>query len=279
VLDNAFVSSSCLAETRDVRVQVEKGCDKDATPDAFDALLSFSRMLILSVDSATRRQFAMPRKVKALKPAVQEKAKAAKKPARSATLKTPKQQPAETARVLSSSVAYDGPLFRVMHDKLIEPNGKHSERDVIRHNGSVVILAIDNSKSKKDPWVVMERQYRHAANQFLWELPAGSLEAGEDPLAGAQRELEEETGYRAKKWRPLIRYYASPGFLGEWMKVFVAEGLIPGHANPEEDEDIELRLVKLSELVKMIGKGAILDGKTLISTLLYARQLARKHKK
>ena len=193
--------------------------------------------------------------------------------------KAPKREPVETAKLLSSEVVYEGPLFRVRHDKLIEPGGKPSERDVIRHNGSVVILAIDKSKSKKDPWIVIERQYRHAANQFLWELPAGKLEAGEEPLAGAQRELEEETGYRAKKWRPLVEYYASPGFLGESMKVFLAEGLIPGEAHPEEDEDIELRLVKLTDVLKMIEKGAVLDGKTLTSVLLYARQIAKKRKK
>ncbi len=184
-----------------------------------------------------------------------------------------------SAQILSSVVTYKGPLFRVQHDTLIEPGGKRSERDVIRHNGSVVILALDHSKSKKDPWVVVERQYRHAANQFLWELPAGKLDEGEEPLAGAQRELEEETGYRAKRWKPLVEYYASPGFLGESMMVFLAEGLISGDAHPEEDEEIELRLVKLSEALKMIDKGAILDGKTLTSILLYARRLAKKGKK
>jgi ADP-ribose pyrophosphatase len=180
------------------------------------------------------------------------------------------------ATILSSEVVYQGPLFCVRHDKLIEPGGRTNERDVIRHNGSVVILAIDSSKNKRDPWVVLERQYRHAANQYLWELPAGKLDAGETPLAGAQRELAEETGYRAKKWRPLVEYYASPGFLGESMKVFLAEGLEPGETHLEEDEEIELRLVKLSELLKMIEKGAILDGKTLTSTLLYARLLGRR---
>ena len=193
--------------------------------------------------------------------------------------KAPKPQLVETAELVSSEVIFECPLFKVRHDRLIEPGGKKSERDVIRHNGSVVILALDSSKSHRDPWVVIERQYRHAANQFLWELPAGKLDAGEEPLAGAQRELEEETGYRAKKWRPLVEYYASPGFLGESMKVFVAEGLIPGHAHPEEDEEIELRLVKLSEVIRMIEMGAILDGKTLTSVLLYARQLAKKRKK
>jgi ADP-ribose pyrophosphatase len=190
--------------------------------------------------------------------------------------KAPKTAIIERATVLSSKVVYQGPLFRVQHDKLIEPGGRENERDVIRHNGSVVILAIDSSKSKRDPWIVLERQYRHAANQYLWELPAGKLEPGEEPLAGAQRELAEETGYRAKKWRPLVEYYASPGFLGESMKVFLAEGLEPGETHLEEDEEIELRLVKLSELLKMIEKGAILDGKTLTSVLLYARLQGRR---
>src|SRR6202034_3394326 len=182
----------------------------------------------------------------------------------------------ERATIISSEVVYQGPLFRILHDKLVEPGGRHNERDVIRHNGSVVILAIDDSKSKKNPWIVMERQYRHAANQFLWELPAGKLEPGEDALEGAKRELAEETGYRAKKWKPLVEYYASPGFLGESMKVFLAEGLQAGDATPEEDEEIELRLVKLSDVLKMIEKGAILDGKTLTSVLLYARINGRR---
>jgi len=206
---------------------------------------------------------------------IAKKVKTAKSPKK----KAPKGEHVEVAELLSSEIVYEGPLFRVRHDKLIEPGGKHSERDVIRHNGSVVILALDQSKNKKDPWIVIERQYRHAANQFLWELPAGKLDAGEDALAGAQRELEEETGYKAKKWKPLVEYYASPGFLGESMKVFLAEGLISGDAHPEEDEDIELRLVKLSDVLRMIEKGAILDGKTLTSVLLYARLLKKARKK
>jgi ADP-ribose pyrophosphatase len=220
-------------------------------------------------------------KKKASKKAVKPQAAKSAEPKKKAKKVTkPAAEPAvETAQLLSSEVVYEGPLFRVLKDKLIEPGGKESERDVIRHNGSVVILAVDPSKNKKDPWIVVERQYRHAANQFLWELPAGKLDAGEEALAGAKRELAEETGYSAKKWSPLVEYYASPGFLGESMKVFVAEGLVAGDAHPEEDEQIELRLVKLSEVLKMIGKGAILDGKTLTSVLLYARNLGFKHKK
>ena len=199
--------------------------------------------------------------------------------AKTAKVKKTAKTSTERATVLSSKVVYQGPLFRVLHDKIVEPGGRENERDVIRHNGSVVILAIDNSKSRKNPWIVMERQYRHAANQFLWELPAGKIDAGEEPLAGAKRELAEETGYRAKKWRPLVGYYASPGFLGEAMKVFLAEGLQAGDARPEEDEDIELRLVKLSDVLKMIKKGAIQDGKTLTSVLLYEWLRRNRRKK
>lgn len=188
-------------------------------------------------------------------------------------------RPEKKEQLLSSEVVYQGPLFRVLHDKLIEPNGKHSERDVIRHHGSVVILAVDATRNKMDPWIVVERQYRHAALRYLWELPAGKLNAGEDPLDGARRELEEETGYRAKKWRPLVEYYGSPGFLGESMKVFIAEDLVAGDAHPEEDEHIEFRLVRLSELLKMIEQGKVIDGKTLTSVLLYARLQGRKRKK
>jgi ADP-ribose pyrophosphatase len=226
-----------------------------------------------------------PKKATTPKPAAKNK-KAAKpsvaKALKPKTKKAPKSVEPEIeqkAQVLASEIVFEGPLFRIERDRLLEPGGTESTRDIVRHNGSVVILALDSTKSKRDPWIVMERQYRHAARQFLWELPAGKLDAGEDPLDGAKRELEEETGYQAKKWKPLVEYYASPGFLGESMQVFVAEGLLAGEAHPEDDEQIELRLVKLSEVLKMIAKGAILDGKTLTSVLLYARQIAGKHSK
>jgi ADP-ribose pyrophosphatase len=227
---------------------------------------------------------AKPVAAKAVKPKRPEKAKKAAKPKKAGKAKKGAKafKPivmTERAQLLSSEVVYTGPLFRILHDKIIEPGGHRNERDVIRHNGSVVIMAMDTSKSRKNPWIVIERQYRHAANQYLWELPAGKLDPGEDALAGAKRELAEETGYSAKKWKPLVEYYASPGFLGESMKVFVAEGLVAGDARPEEDEKIEFRLVKLSDILKMIDKGAILDGKTLTSVLLYTRIAAAKRKK
>jgi ADP-ribose pyrophosphatase len=207
----------------------------------------------------------MPKKAALKKSPVAAPAKSKKKSANS-----------ETAQVLSATLQYKGPLFSVYSDKIIEPNGVESTREVIRHNGSVVILAIDDSKSKRDPLIVMERQYRHAAGQYMWELPAGKIDGDETRLAAAKRELIEETGYRAKKWTPLVRYFASPGFLGEWMQVFLAEGLTLGDAQPEEDERIDLYLISLSEVLRLIDDGLILDGKTLIGVQYYARTRGRK---
>jgi len=221
---------------------------------------------------------------KATKPAKAAVAKAKPAPGKKVAGKSVlKETRNETARLLDSQVVYEGPLFRVQHDHIVEPGGREGYRDVIKHNGSVVILAVDpakgkSGKGKKDPWIVIERQYRHAAGQFLWELPAGKLDAGETPIEGAKRELAEETGYSAKKWSPLVEYFASPGFLGEAMKVFLAEGLVAGDAHPEEDEQIDFRLVKLSELLEMADKGKIEDGKTLTTVLLYARKLGIKRK-
>lgn len=174
--------------------------------------------------------------------------------------------------VLSSKVSFEGPIFRVVTDEVMEPGGKGPQRrDVVRHGGSVVVLAVDDARSKRDPLILLERQYRHAAGQFLYEIPAGKLDVGEELLAGAKRELLEETGYQAKHWSKLVRFFASPGFLGEWMQVFLAEGLTPGEAQPEDDEQIELFAVPLSELLRQIEAGRILDGKTIAATLIYDR--------
>jgi ADP-ribose pyrophosphatase len=173
--------------------------------------------------------------------------------------------------VLSSKIAFEGPLFNVQTDEVIEPGGKRARRDVVRHGGSIVVLAVDDSESKRDPLIIVERQYRHAAGQYLYELPAGKLEPGEDLLKGAKRELLEETGYKARRWSKLVRFYASPGFLGEWMQVYLAEELMPGEAQPEDDEMIKLSEVPLSELLRQIEAGRILDAKTIASVLFYDR--------
>ena len=195
---------------------------------------------------------------------------------KSAPRKTRSKHP--EVEVISSKLSYEGPLFRVYTDEILE-KGRRVMRDVVRHNGSIVILAIDDSKSKRDPLIVMEVQYRHAAKEYLLEVPAGKLEEGENPLAGAKRELLEETGFRAARWRKMVRYFASPGFLGEFMQVFVAEGLTLGEAQPEYDEQIEIEMVPLSKLLTMIEEGKIHDGKTLISVMLYARLRSAAKKK
>lgn len=179
-------------------------------------------------------------------------------------------RPGKTAAVRSSKTVYQGPLFHVDKEEIEEPGAGVVVRDIVRHGGSVVILAIDDAK-KKDPMVVLERQYRHAAGQFLYEVPAGKIDPNEDRLAAAKRELQEETGFRATKWTKLVRYYASPGFLAEWMQVFLAEGLTPGETSLDEDERVEVMLVPFSELLRLINKGEIHDGKTLIATMFYAR--------
>lgn len=185
-------------------------------------------------------------------------------------------KPGKAAEVSSSEVAYTGPLFKVFKEQVHEQGVPVVERDIIRHNGSVVILAVDDSRSKKDPLIVIERQYRHAAGQYLYEVPAGKVDADEDRLAAAKRELIEETGFRAKKWTKLTRYFASPGFLGEWMQVYLAQGLTPGEAQPEPDERIQIYLVPLSEVLRLIDAGEIRDGKTLVSVMLYARRRSAK---
>jgi ADP-ribose pyrophosphatase len=174
------------------------------------------------------------------------------------------------AKLLSSERVFESRVFHVTRDRVQEPGGVTVNRDVIRHNGSVVVLAVDTSKSEKDPGILLIRQYRHAAGKVLLELPAGRLEPGEKAIAGAKRELIEETGYRAKKWSKLVHYFASPGFLSEAMNILLAEDLTLGEAAPEEDEKIELHMTPLSKVLKMIYAGEIEDGKTLIGVQFYA---------
>jgi ADP-ribose pyrophosphatase len=173
------------------------------------------------------------------------------------------------ARTLSSKTVYKGRVFFVTHDHVQEPGGVDATRDVIRHNGSVVILAVDTT-NPADPGILLIRQYRHAADRFLLELPAGRIEPGEKLIPAAKRELIEETGYRAKKWSRHIKYFASPGFLTEAMNILLAEDLTLGDATPEDDERIELHMTPLSEVLRLIHAGKILDGKTLIGVLYYA---------
>lgn len=165
------------------------------------------------------------------------------------------------ARVLSSRVAYRGPVFHVTTDQVEEPGGIRARRDVIRHSGSIVILAADDTKP--EPRILLERQYRHAAQSMMWELPAGRIDEGESPLAAARRELLEETGYAARSWKKILFFYVSPGFLDETMTIYLARSLTRGVAQPEPDEKISTRFFPLSTARKMALAGRIRDAKTI----------------
>ena len=179
------------------------------------------------------------------------------------------------ATLISSKLSYKGRVFSVYTDKVIEPTGVTNTRDVIHHNGSVVILAVDESKKPRNPDIILIRQYRHAAGQFLLELPAGRIEPHERALTAAKREMIEETGFRAKKWTLLTKYFASPGFLGEWMQIYLAQDITQGEAQPEADEDIEIIRMPLREAMKLVATNQIHDGKTLIGLSLYAASLRK----
>lgn len=173
------------------------------------------------------------------------------------------------AEVLSSETVYQGNVFWVTKDQVREPGDVVARRDVVRHNGSVVVLAVDTHSNPQDPGILLIRQYRHAANGFLLELPAGRIEKGEELYTAAKRELAEETGYTAARWSHHATYFASPGFLSEAMNIVLAEDLTLGEATPEEDEKIELRMTPLSQVLELIKAGEIQDGKTLIGVLMY----------
>jgi ADP-ribose pyrophosphatase len=171
-------------------------------------------------------------------------------------------------RVLSSRVVYRGPVFWVTRDEVIEPGGIKARRDIVQHTGSVVILPLD--ESGKEPRILLERQYRHAAQQYLWELPAGRIDEGENELTAAKRELLEETGYTARKWKRILSFYASPGFVAETMSVYLARDLRAGTAQPEADEVIAMRFFSLDAALRMVLSGTIRDAKTISGILWIA---------
>jgi ADP-ribose pyrophosphatase len=184
----------------------------------------------------------------------------------------------KSVRILSSKVAYRGPVFQITSDQVKEPSGVTVRRDIVRHSGSVVIMPVENSNLlargkqkattvKAEPRVLLVRQYRYTANDFLWELSAGRIDEGEDELPAAKRELLEETGFTADRWKRVLHFFVSPGFLDETMAVYLAEGLHAGEAQPEEDEFIVKRFFPLSRAVRMATSGVIRDAKTIASLL------------
>jgi ADP-ribose pyrophosphatase len=169
-------------------------------------------------------------------------------------------------KVTKSREVYKSKIFTVAEEVAKDRSGFVIERSIVRHGGSAVMMAVDDRNR-----VLLVKQFRLPAERDLWEIPAGRLDDGEEPLAAAKRELEEETGYTAKKWKQMAEFWPSPGFLSEKMHLFLATDLAPGKAKPMEDERIETRWYKKKELDKLIRDGEIEDGKTLIAFLLWRR--------
>ena len=176
---------------------------------------------------------------------------------------------AKTAQVLSSTTIYEGPVFGIRRDEIIEPSGVRTVREMITHPGSVVVLPV-----LPDGRIVLIKQYRYAAKQYLWELVAGRIDADETPKVAAARELIEETGFRAKRFRIFLDIFPTPGFLEERMFILLAEGLTAGKAEPEEDEKIVSRAYRRKQLEGMIRRGTLRDAKSIAGILYYFRFLA-----
>lgn len=174
-------------------------------------------------------------------------------------------------KLVSSQEKYRCSLFSVTEDVARDASGFEIRRSIVRHIGSAVVMVVDSRNR-----VLLVRQFRLPANKQLWELPAGRLDEGETPLRAARRELMEETGFRAKNWRKLAAFWASPGYVAERMTIFLATGLTEGEATPMDDERIEVGWFTRQELDRMIGAGRIEDAKTMIGFLAWQRYARRR---
>ena len=179
----------------------------------------------------------------------------------------------ERPRVVTRRTVYRGKVLTLELDDVVEPGGVRARREVVRHSGSVAVLA-----RRHDGKVFVVRQYRYPVDAAIWELPAGRLDPDETPEEAAQRELQEEIGYRARDLRKVAFFYTTPGFCDEAMHVFRATSLEPSSAKGDEDERIEVRAFSLAELEAMIERGEIREGKTLVAILLELRAQVRSQR-
>ncbi len=177
----------------------------------------------------------------------------------------PNERARRQAKVLRSEPLFQGRVFALRRDRVREPSGLVATREIIVHPGSSVVVPV-----LPDGRIVLIRQYRHAAGQYLWELVAGHKEPDESFLEGARRELREETGYTARRITKLLEIFPSPGLLGERMEIFLARGLVKGKARPEDDERIARHAVTLGQAKSWIRKGRIRDAKSIAGILYYA---------
>ncbi|MBO4388287.1 MAG: NUDIX hydrolase [Spirochaetales bacterium] len=174
-----------------------------------------------------------------------------------------------TEKKLSGVSVYDGNLLHVRRDEVVLPNGRTASREFIRHPGAVAVVPVtDDSK------VVVERQFRYPLGQVILEIPAGKIDPGEDTLAAAKRELEEETGYTASEWECIGTFNPSPAYTDELITLYLARGLKAGHDRMDEDEFLNVELMDLQELVSLIVRGEVPDGKTQTAVLLARERLS-----
>jgi ADP-ribose pyrophosphatase len=170
------------------------------------------------------------------------------------------------AQVISRQLVFDGKLVKVHVDRVIEPSGHETTREIVEHPGAVCIVARPSPDR-----VILIRQYRHATGEVLLEIPAGGLHDSEDPREAAIRELEEETGYRALAAVEHARFWTAPGFVTEFMYLYEATGLTKTQINPDDDEVIEVEIVDKGEALRMIENGQIRDAKTILGLLMVLR--------
>jgi ADP-ribose pyrophosphatase len=167
-------------------------------------------------------------------------------------------------KIISSRVRYRCSLFTVTEDHANDPDGFQIRRAIVQHAGSAVMMAVDGRKR-----ILLVRQFRLPAKAYLWELPAGKVDSGETPIQAAKRELIEETGYRARRWKKLISFFPSPGFVAEKMTIFLATDLTAGTAQPMEDERITCHWYPAKQVEEMIRNNKIQDGKTVIGYFVW----------
>jgi ADP-ribose pyrophosphatase len=170
---------------------------------------------------------------------------------------------------MGSRRVYTGRVINLDIDTVRFPNGTVGELEMIRHSGASAVVPFLSDPTGDDPQVLLIRQYRYAADGFVYEIPAGRLDAGEEPVVCAHRELREETGCEAERVEHLTTIYTTPGFTDERIHLFMAVGLTRGELARETDEFIELETMTLSRALELVESGAIQDAKTIVG-LLYA---------
>jgi ADP-ribose pyrophosphatase len=174
-------------------------------------------------------------------------------------------------RTIASERIFDGRIIQLKVDDVLLPNGKTAKREIVHHPGAVAVLPLTD-----DGKMIAVRQFRKPLELTIVEIPAGKLEKGEDPLACAKRELEEETGYRAERFEHLSSFYTSPGFADELLHLYVATGLQAGETRPDEDEFVEVLALTLDEAHELHRAGKIRDAKTVLALFAWENRVLKQ---